>query len=101
VTSGRASISADILARYASDAARDVDGVSGLVESHLHRHRGARVSDEDGALRVELHLAVDWGASIPDVGRAVQSRVREYLSRMADVEPAAVDVVVEQVGAPA
>jgi uncharacterized alkaline shock family protein YloU len=101
VTSGRASISADILARYASDAARDVDGVRGLVESHLHRHRGARVSDEDGVVRVELHVSVDWGASIPDVGRAIQGRVREYLSRMADVEPAAVDVVVEQVGAPA
>jgi uncharacterized alkaline shock family protein YloU len=100
VTSGRASISADILARYASDAARDVDGVRGLVESHLHRHRGARVSDEDGVVRVELHVSVDWGASIPDVGRAIQGRVREYLSRMADVEPAAVDVVVEQVGAP-
>ena len=101
MTSGRASISADILARYASDAARDVDGVRGLVESHLHRHRGARVSDEDGVVSVEIHVSVDWGASIPDVGRAIQGRVREYLSRMADVEPAAVDVVVEQVGAPA
>ena len=101
MTSGRASISADILARYASDAARDVEGVRSLVESHLHRHRGARVLDEDGVLRVELHLAVDWGVSIPDLGRAVQARVREYLSRMADVEPATVDVVVEQVGAPA
>jgi uncharacterized alkaline shock family protein YloU len=101
VTSGSASISADILARYASDAAREVDGVRGLVESHLHRHRGARVSDEEGSLRVELHLSVDWGASIPAVGRAVQGRVREYLSRMADVDPAAVDVVVEHVGAPA
>jgi uncharacterized alkaline shock family protein YloU len=101
VTSGRASISADILARYASDAAREVEGVRGLVESHLHRHRGARVTDEDGVVRVELHVAVDWGASIPDVGRAVQGRVREYLTRMADVDPATVDVVVEQVGAPA
>jgi uncharacterized alkaline shock family protein YloU len=47
---------------------------------------------------VELHLAVDWGASIPDVGREVQARVREYLQRMADVEPAAVDVVVDEIG---
>jgi hypothetical protein len=29
----------------------------------------------------------------------VQVRVREYLLRMADVEPAAVDVVVDEVGA--
>ena len=96
----RASISSDILARYAADAAREVEGVRGLVESHLHRHRGARVTDENGELRVELHLDVEWGASIAEVGRAVQGRVRDYLRRMADVEPVAVDVVVDEVGAP-
>jgi uncharacterized alkaline shock family protein YloU len=101
VTTGRASISTDILARYAADAAREVDGVRGLVESHLHRHRGARVTEEEDGLRVELHLDVAWGASIVEVGRAVQRRVRDYLRRMADVEPAIVDVVVDEVGAPA
>ena len=100
MTAGRASISPDILARYASDAAREVEGVRGLVESHLHRHRGARVTEDGGELRVELHVAVEWGASIPGVGRAVQARVREYLGRMADVEDAVVDVVVDEVGAP-
>jgi uncharacterized alkaline shock family protein YloU len=97
VTTGRASISSDILARYASDAAREVEGVRGLVESHLHRHRGARVVEQDGAIRVELHLEVEWGASIPDVGRAVQQRVRDYLARMAEVDPTAVDVVVDEI----
>jgi len=38
------------------------------------------------------------GARIPDVGRAVQARVREYLERMAGAEPAAVNVVVDAVG---
>jgi uncharacterized alkaline shock family protein YloU len=101
VTAGRASISSDILARYASDAAREVDGVRGLVESHLHRHRGARVVEEDGAIRIELHLEIEWGASIPEVGRAVQERVREFLARMAEVDPTAVDVVVDEIGPPA
>jgi uncharacterized alkaline shock family protein YloU len=97
VTAGRASISSDILARYASDAAREVQGVRGLVDGHLHRHRGARVVEENGGVRVELHLEVEWGASIPELGRAVQQRVRDYLSRMADVEPTAVDVVVDEI----
>ena len=101
MTAGRASISSDILARYASDAAREVEGVRGLVESHLHRHRGARVVEQDGAVRIELHLEVEWGASIPEVGRAVQQRVREYLRRMAEVDPTAVDVVVDEIGMPA
>jgi uncharacterized alkaline shock family protein YloU len=98
LTSGRASISGDILARYAADAARDVPGVKGLVGSQLHRHRGVRVVDEDGALRIELHLEVEWGASVPETGRAVQRSVGEYLRRMADVQPASVDIVVDEVG---
>ena len=49
-------------------------------------------------MRIELHLAVDWGTSIPEMGRAVQDRVREYLARMADVRPEAVDVVVDEIG---
>ena len=95
------SISSDILARYAADAAREVEGVNGLVESHLHRHRGVRVLGENGAFRIEIHLEAEWGASLPEVGREVQRRVRDYLGRMADVDPEAVDVVVDEVAAPA
>jgi uncharacterized alkaline shock family protein YloU len=95
VTEGQASISADILARYAGDAAREVDGVRGVAGRH-----GVKVEDEDGALRVELHLAVDWGASIPDVGRAVQARVREYLGSMADMDTTTVEVIVAEIGPP-
>ena len=93
-------ISSDILASYAADAAREVDGVQGLVESTLHRHRGVRVLENDGRVRVELHVAVEWGASVPEVGAEVQRRVAEYLAHMANVEPEAVDVVVDEVGAP-
>jgi uncharacterized alkaline shock family protein YloU len=56
------------------------------------------VSGGNGALRVELHVVTEWGASIPAVGTRVQERVREYLRSMADVEPAAVEVVVDAVG---
>jgi uncharacterized alkaline shock family protein YloU len=97
---GTASISSDILASYAADAARDVEGVRGLVESLVPRHRGVRVVEGDCAVRIELHLALAWGASAPAVGRAVQERVRDYLGRMADLEPAAVDVVVEEIDTP-
>jgi len=93
---GTASISSDILASYAADAAREVDGVHELVESLVHRHRGVRVVETDAGVRIEVHVALEWGASAPDVGRAIQQGVRDYLSRMADLEPAAVDVVVDE-----
>lgn len=95
-----ATISSDVLASYAADAAREVDGVRGLVESTLHRHKGVRVLEAEGGVRIELHLAVDWGTSIPDVGAEVQRRVAAYLAQMASVEAEAVDVVIDEIGPP-
>jgi uncharacterized alkaline shock family protein YloU len=95
---GRASISSEVLARYAADAAREIEGVRGLVASQLHRHRGVRVSGEDGAVTVELHLDVDWGTELPALGLEVQQRVLDYLERMAGSRPAAVNVVIDAVG---
>jgi len=91
-------ISSDILASYAADAAREVDGVRELVESSIPRHKGVRISEEDGRVRVELHLAVEWGSSVPEVGREVQQRVAAYLDRMAKVSPEAVDVIIDEIG---
>ncbi len=88
---GQATISPDILARYAGDAAREVDGVHGLAG-----RRGVKV---DGHA-VEVHLVVEWGASIPAVGTAVREQVREYLLRMARVADADVSVVVDEIAAP-
>jgi uncharacterized alkaline shock family protein YloU len=93
-----ASVSNDVLARYAADAASDVADVRGLVASQLHRHRGVRITLEDERPVVELHLDVEWGTPIREVGRAVQSRVRDYLEGMAGAAPEAVNVVVDSVG---
>lgn len=90
---GQASISTEILGRYAADAAREIEGVRDLPG-----RRSVKVSERDVGVEVEIHLAVDWGASIPAIGRDVQERVREYLLRMADVEPASVEVVVDEIG---
>jgi len=95
---GHASISADVLSRYAADAALGVPGVRGLVERALPYRRGVSLETGNGHVNVELRLAVDWSASIPEVGREVQQRVREYLKRMADVEAGEIDVVVDEIG---
>jgi uncharacterized alkaline shock family protein YloU len=97
---GHATISSDILARYAGDAARETSGVHGLVPSQLPWHRGVRVEHSDDGVRLEVHVAVEWGVPIPEVGAEVERRVREYLSRMTDVDHVEVDVVVDDVALP-
>jgi len=94
-------ISTDVLGTYAADAAREVAGVQGLVESPLSRSKGVRVVEDGGGISVELHVAVDSGTNIPEVGRAIQDRVVEFLVRMAGVRPRSVDVVVAEIRPPA
>jgi uncharacterized alkaline shock family protein YloU len=96
---GQAVISHDVLASYAADAALEVEGVRELVDAP-RRHRGVRVSDDDGAVAVEVHVGLDWGSRADEVGAAVQSRVAEYLVRTAKLAAVDVDVVIDDVAAP-
>jgi uncharacterized alkaline shock family protein YloU len=88
-----ASISSEILGRYAADAAREVPGVRALA-----RRRSVKITGDGDTVRVEVHVAVEWGASIPELAGGIRARVREYLVRMADIEPAEVDVIVDEIG---
>jgi uncharacterized alkaline shock family protein YloU len=98
---GHAVISHDVLASYAADAASEVEGVHALVDGPRRQH-GVRVSEDEGAVTVEVHVALDWGALAPEVGAAVQRRVSEYLGRTAKLPSITVDVVVAGVaGSPA
>ena len=93
---GTASVATDVLASYAADAAREVEGVAGLVEGRLPRQGAVRISVDDG-VRVELHLELARGAAAQAVGAEVQRRVADYLERMAGARPTAVDVVIDEV----
>lgn len=84
---GHSVISAEVLSRYAADAAAEVRGV------HTKLRRGAKVTGS----QVEVHIVVDYGANVPAVAAEVQRRVADYLERMTDVRPAAVHVVVDDV----
>ena len=97
---GAPSISAEVLGAYAADAACEVAGVTGMAEGARHRHRGVRVTGGGDELALELHVTAEWGASIPELGAAVQHRVAGYLQRMAGVSPAAIDVVVDGISPP-
>lgn len=92
-----ATISSDVLARYAADAAREVPGVRRLVPDRLRRHAGVRVTNE-GDVEIEVHVGIDAGVSIPALGRDLQQRIADYLERMTGSTPTAVDVVVHQIG---
>ena len=90
-------ISPEVLARYAADAAREVEGVRRVVTSHIRRQPGVRVEVGEAGVVVHVPVALEYGIAIAPVAREVQQRVRRYLKVMADVDPAAVEVVVAAV----
>jgi uncharacterized alkaline shock family protein YloU len=89
---GHGVVAPEVVGRYARDAACEVAGVARVVEGV---RKGVRVDGD----AIVLHLALEEGVSIPDVGAAVQRDVADYLERMTEVRPTAVDVVVEEIGA--
>ena len=84
---GHSVISPEVLARYALDAAAEVQGV------HAKHRPRARVA---GGV-VDVHVVIDYGANIPDVAADVQRRVIDYLAQMADMRASVVNVVVDDV----
>ena len=94
---GTASVAVDVLASYAADAAREVEGVAGLVEGQAaaagrrsrRRSRTASPSSSTSSSQPAL--------SAQEVGAEVQRRVADYLERMAGARPSAVDVVIEEI----
>lgn len=94
---GPAKISRDVLARYAADAAQEVEGVRRLVPDRLRRHDGVRVRGDDD-VAIEVHLGVEAGVSIPALGQELQRRIADYLERMTGTAPSTVDVVVHEIG---
>ena len=93
-------ISPDVLARYAADAACEVEGVGGLADGPLHRGKAVSVSGDEDTLAVSFALELEWGHNAAEVAGEVQKRVSEYLAKMANVTPAAVDVLFASVTGP-
>jgi uncharacterized alkaline shock family protein YloU len=73
---------------------RAVSSVDGARLRKGRRRLG--VEFENGRVRAELQLAVEYGRILPEVSATVQERVADALTRMCDVEVEAVDVTVEE-----
>ena len=73
---------------------RAVEGVEG-ARVRRPRRKIAIVVDQ-GHVRVDLELAVEYGMALPEVARDVQREVADALGRLCDLTVDAVDVVVEE-----
>lgn len=110
-TAGSVRVANEVIATIAAMAAREIDGVNGMDETHARHlgdwikrqtaHDGVRVLiDTDKAIHLEVFLAVDSQAVIPDVAEQVQANVVEAVERMLGLEVAEVNVFVSSISFP-
>jgi uncharacterized alkaline shock family protein YloU len=100
---GTIRISSGAVAGLVARTAARCYGVVGLASRNrvgrlLGRERAASaisVAQEDGGLRVELHVAVEYGLNLAEVAATLRSQVTYELERLTGLPVAAVGVHIE------
>ena len=101
---GNIHISEEVLAAIAAAATLEVEGVNALsanLGSDLaellgkkHLTKGIQVTMEEEKVKVELSILMEYGHTIPEVGKAVQDNVKNAIESMTGLEVATVNVAV-------
>ena len=109
--SGSISLGNEYFSGLVAQAARNCHGIaamgqntpSGTVRSAL-RHgslpqQGVTVEEENGALKISLHIAVGYGLNIASITQSITHRVRDEVEHATGLKVARVDVYVDDIAA--
>lgn len=90
---GNIHISEEVLATISAAAALEVEGVSSLANSgRKGLAKDVHVKMEDDKVEVDLSVLMTYGATIPEMGKAVQDAVKNAIESMSGLEVSAVNV---------
>jgi uncharacterized alkaline shock family protein YloU len=105
------SLSHNVVATYVADAVRSVEGVVGLHHSpwkglssrvrEMHAGGIAVREGGPGAVDLDIHVRVAWGAFIPELAREVEEAVRERCAALLSIDLGRVTLFVDEIAAPA
>lgn len=101
---GSLQISTDVVAKIASVAALEVEGVDAVASGGMQSVRGllsktslhkpVNVEIEDGVAMVTLHVVAKYGFKIMPVCKKVQENVKQTIQNMCGITVSRVDVIV-------
>jgi uncharacterized alkaline shock family protein YloU len=99
---GEVKIASDVVAVIAALAATEVDGVHSMAGNITNEligrlgvkkiSKGVKIFMEDGVVRVDMMVVVNYGYSIPDVSEQVQEKVSRQIENMTGLDVSEVDV---------
>ena len=70
-----------MLRRGRNDPPRLTDAVRSVVRGSDYAEKGVRVTQEEGRLVIELHIAVSYGLNISTAARSIRTASRTKWSR--------------------
>jgi uncharacterized alkaline shock family protein YloU len=102
---GRISISREAIAQIVGRTAAECYGVVGMaargpVAKLPWRDRitqGVAVTTADGGIRIDLHVIVEYGLNLAEVGNSIRARVGYEVERLTKLPVAAVEVHIDDV----
>ena len=82
----------------AAMAPRDmIDAVKSMVYGSDYPEKGVRVTQQNGRLVIELHIAVSYGLNISTAARSISHRVKDEVEQATGLKVARVVVSVDDV----
>lgn len=104
-TIGNIKISVEVVAKIASIAAAEIEGVSAMHRSFVgeftqkfskkNASQGVRVEIVDEMTNIDLYLVVEYGVKIPELAWNVQESVKARVEEMTGLNVAAVNIHIE------
>jgi uncharacterized alkaline shock family protein YloU len=96
---GSITIASEVVAQIVAHTAAECYGVVGMagrrVGRLLGREQGIAVTRGEAGLVIDLHVVVEYGLNLAEVGATVRSRVTYEVERLTGLPVAAVEVHIE------
>lgn len=101
-------ISNDVIAVIAGVAVSEVRGVASMqggfaggigevLSGKKNLAKGIKVDSEDGKVKIDVNIIVEYGTRIPDIAFEIQNRVKKSIENMTGLKVAEVNVHVQGV----
>ncbi len=100
------SVNTDVLEKMAEIAAKEVEGVAGIVKKAIdlkgavknkNAFKGVKVENINGALKINVYVLVEKNAKINEVAEKIQSNVKEKIQTMTGTAVTQVNVIIADV----
>ncbi len=106
---GSLSLSGEYFASLVGEAAKSCYGVAGMSKGCMtdsvktlvlgsdFPEKGVRVTEQDGKLYIEMHIAVSYGVNVSSAAQSITHRVRDEVEASTGLKVARVTVSIDDI----